>query len=120
MSDKDLATIRQQIARLESRARRLEAAASDRKRKAVQEVLALMKKSGVTVDDLREPAKGRGAASRPARARPAEGRPRAKAAVKYRDPQTSDAWTGRGRTPRWLAALEAQGRSRDEFLVSAG
>ncbi len=120
MPDKDLASIRQQIARLETRARRLEATANDRKRKAVQEVLALMKKSGLSIDDLREPAKGRAAAAKPARARRGEGAPRAKAPVKYRDPQTGDAWTGRGRTPRWLAALEAQGRSRDEFLVSAG
>jgi DNA-binding protein H-NS len=36
-------------------------------------------------------------------------------AVKYRDGENT--WTGRGRTPRWLTAHEAAGRSKDEFLV---
>ena len=37
------------------------------------------------------------------------------AAVKYRDGDKT--WTGRGRLPTWLTAAEAQGHSRDEFLV---
>ena len=38
------------------------------------------------------------------------------APVKYRSPE-GETWSGRGRVPQWLQALEAQGRSRDEFLV---
>jgi hypothetical protein len=34
--------------------------------------------------------------------------------AKYRGPNGEE-WTGRGRTPGWLAAFEAEGRSRDEF-----
>jgi DNA-binding protein H-NS len=37
-------------------------------------------------------------------------------APKYRGPDGAE-WTGRGRPPRWLAALEATGRKRDEFLM---
>lgn len=37
-------------------------------------------------------------------------------AVKYRGPQ-GQTWSGRGKAPNWLTALEAQQRSRDEFLV---
>ncbi len=37
------------------------------------------------------------------------------APVKYR--RGDDTWTGRGRLPNWLAALEATGQRRDEFLV---
>ena len=37
------------------------------------------------------------------------------ATVKYRDGDKT--WTGRGRLPTWLTAAEAQGHSRDEFLV---
>lgn len=41
------------------------------------------------------------------------GRGRAKA-VKYRGPNGEE-WAGVGRVPSWLATLEADGRSRDEF-----
>lgn len=39
-----------------------------------------------------------------------------KVAAKYRGPNGEE-WTGRGRMPNWLAAFEAEGRSRDEFLI---
>ncbi len=35
---------------------------------------------------------------------------------KYRGPQ-GQIWSGRGKAPNWLTALEAQERSRDEFLI---
>lgn len=41
-----------------------------------------------------------------------------KASIKYRNEDTGETWSGRGKTPRWLAAAEESGRSRDEFLVS--
>ncbi len=40
----------------------------------------------------------------------------AKRAAKYRGPNGEE-WSGRGRMPRWLAALEAEGQGREEFLV---
>ncbi|MGG5812393.1 H-NS family nucleoid-associated regulatory protein [Falsiroseomonas sp. CW058] len=36
--------------------------------------------------------------------------------VKYRGPNGEE-WSGRGRLPRWLQAMEAEGRRRDEFIV---
>lgn len=45
---------------------------------------------------------------------PKAGRP--SVAAKYRSP-TGDEWSGRGRIPRWLHAAEADGKSRDEFLI---
>jgi DNA-binding protein H-NS len=51
------------------------------------------------------------------RAHPLKGRT---VAPKYRDPENpSQTWAGRGQAPRWLAAYEAQGRRRDEFLIGA-
>jgi DNA-binding protein H-NS len=46
-------------------------------------------------------------------------KPAAKKAVqiKYRHPDTGETWTGRGKSPRWILAAEAEGRKRDEFLV---
>ena len=37
------------------------------------------------------------------------------AVVKYRHGKQT--WTGRGRLPTWLTAMEAEGHTRDEFLV---
>lgn len=33
-------------------------------------------------------------------------------AVKYRNPETGETWTGRGRAPRWL-----DGKNREDFTV---
>ena len=37
-------------------------------------------------------------------------------AIKYRGPN-GDTWSGRGRPPKWLAVLEAEGKSRDDYRV---
>ena len=38
------------------------------------------------------------------------------AQVKYRGPG-GETWAGRGRPPRWLSALEAEGKKRADFAV---
>lgn len=39
-------------------------------------------------------------------------------APRYRNPNNpSDTWTGRGKAPRWVAALQAQGVSLDSLLI---
>ena len=38
-------------------------------------------------------------------------------AAKFVSPDGSSKWSGRGRTPAWLAQLEEQGRKREDFLV---
>jgi DNA-binding protein H-NS len=37
-------------------------------------------------------------------------------APKYRDDK-GNRWTGRGQSPRWLTAYEAEGRNREEFRI---
>jgi DNA-binding protein H-NS len=64
------------------------------------------------------PAEQRAAAKNGARARKPRGDTGAKRATKYRGPNGEE-WSGRGRTPNWLAALEAEGRGRDEFLFQS-
>jgi len=39
--------------------------------------------------------------------------------VRYRGPG-GETWSGRGRMPKWLQALEAEGRSREEFRATEG
>ena len=43
-------------------------------------------------------------------------RTRAKVAPKYRDPK-DQAWTGRGRQPRWPVAELKKGKKLEEFLI---
>ena len=37
-------------------------------------------------------------------------------APKYRGPN-GELWSGRGRTPKWLQVAQAEGRSKDDFLI---
>lgn len=48
---------------------------------------------------------------------PAASKTVSKIAVKYRDTK-GNTWTGRGREPRWLAAMTKAGRNRSEFAVA--
>jgi|SRR5690606_3120642 len=36
---------------------------------------------------------------------------------KYKHPETGVTWTGRGKAPRWVSDAEAEGKSRDQFLI---
>ncbi|HEY0663556.1 MAG TPA: H-NS histone family protein, partial [Thiobacillaceae bacterium] len=60
------------------------------------------KEFGITIDDLK------------GKAKKSKGRT---VAVKYRNEATGEGWSGRGRTPKWLADEMAKGRSKDAFLV---
>lgn len=107
--------IKKQIARLEAQAKALESARDSKKARSVERVKALMKKLGVSAQDL--------AAVNPRAKSAVKGRrraaPKATSAVapKYRDPDTGATWTGRGRPPVWLAQKLAQNRTKDEFLI---
>jgi len=47
-----------------------------------------------------------------------ERRPYPKVEAKFRNPNNpSETWSGRGKTPRWLAKLIATGRKIDEFRI---
>ncbi len=51
------------------------------------------------------------------------GRPRRKyprVLPKYRNPQTSETWSGRGKRPRWLVAAMKSGRKIEEFRIREG
>lgn len=50
-------------------------------------------------------------------ARKTSGGVRGPVAPKYRNPETNDQWSGRGKPPRWVVDAESQGKSRDQFLI---
>jgi len=92
----------------------------------VQDILAKMQAFGITLKDLQlgkvrsTKSKGKiakGAKSLPAKAKKKE-KPATVVAAKFRGPN-GETWSGRGLTPRWLAALLAQGKTKDEFAVKS-
>lgn len=90
----------------------------------VQDILAKMQAFGITVKDLQtaKPGKavrGRGRPASVKSAKPAKASKRAGAVVaaKFRGPN-GETWSGRGLTPKWLSALVAQGRTKEEFAIA--
>jgi DNA-binding protein H-NS len=39
---------------------------------------------------------------------------------KYRNPQTAETWSGRGKVPRWLVAAMKSGSKMEEFRIGKG
>lgn len=74
--------------------------------KVIAEIREKMEQYGLTVADL-------GAQKAPSRAKKSS----SKVAAKYRNPVSGETWSGRGRTPKWLADAEAQGKKRESFAV---
>lgn len=96
-------------------------AAENSEAPAIRKVRALMKKLGVTMADLAETTAAKAVKSGPRRGRPREAdaapkKPATKIPVKYRDAD-GNAWTGRGKTPKWIVEAEKAGKKRDEFLI---
>jgi DNA-binding protein H-NS len=50
-------------------------------------------------------------------ARPAAGDKRTPVTPKYQDPASGKTWTGRGKSPTWLAHQIAAGRNKQDFLI---
>ncbi len=73
------------------------------------ETEAKAKALGLAVEDLFEGGRGR-------RGRKANGRAKSASDVVYRSPQ-GETWSGRGRPPRWIVALEAKGHKREKYRV---
>ncbi len=94
------------------------------KRPAITKVRAqltkLAKTQGYSVEELfggSAPVRGR-AASKATKAPAKAVRKLGKVAPKYRNPANpKETWTGRGKQPRWLAALTTKGKKVEEFLI---
>lgn len=89
----------------------LERAIKDRQQQDVQkareQILAIAKGAGVSLEELLSNAGPR--------TKMRSGR---KVEAKYQNPNdTSQTWTGRGRQPRWLTEAMANGKKPDDFLI---
>lgn len=69
---------------------------------AVEKVRALVSEYSLTPEDVFPPARGK---------RP--GTAGSKVAPKYKNPETGDTWTGRGKAPKWIASVE----DREKFAI---
>jgi len=69
----------------------------------VAEIKARMAEYGITIDDLKTTSKA-GTKGKAVKA-------------KYRNPETGATWSGRGKPPKWIKEAEAEGKSRDAFLI---
>ena len=114
-------SIQSEIARLQGIAKKLKKQHAATKQRARRKVLALMKKLGLTLDDLRARPSPHAAPAKSARPSVKDTNTRKrrtkKVPIKYRGPHRGDTWTGRGKTPRWLTALIATGKKKEDFLV---
>lgn len=115
-------SIQSEIARLEGLAKRLKKQHAATKQRARRKVFALMKKLGLTLHDLTAKPSAEDAPTKSAKpaAKPAKTRKRRtkKVPIKYRGPHRGDTWTGRGKTPRWLAALITDGNKKEDYLIA--
>jgi DNA-binding protein H-NS len=68
---------------------------------AIQKIKELMQLHGITVDDL----------SSGSRAKPTKAK--GSVAAQFKNPETGDTWTGRGRAPRWL-----DGKNKEQFRIT--
>lgn len=111
----NLVEIQSQIEKLQKQATEIKAREFD---KTVRDILVMMEAFGITVKDL-SVGKSRGSKVKLKKPR-AVGAAKKKTASavppKYRGP-AGETWSGRGLTPRWLAALLAQGKTKEEFAV---
>jgi DNA-binding protein H-NS len=108
--------------------RQAEAARKSEIGAAIADIKAKMAAYGITLEDLggkakaargRKPKGGKAAAKpvKPANGKAKPVKARKPVAVKYRNSETNETWTGRGKPPKWLVAMEAAGRKREEFTV---
>ena len=102
----NLIEIQNQIAVLQKQAEEIKAQEFT---KTVQEILAKMEAFGITVADLD------GSRDRPRKLSTKSANP---APAKFRGPN-GETWSGRGLMPRWLAALVAQGQTKESFAIQA-
>ena len=89
--------------------------------KTVLDIQMKMKAFGITVKDLQSSRSGKRSDLRDATAKKTGKSTNvlvgSKVAAKYRGAE-GQSWSGRGLMPRWLKTLVAEGRTKEEFLVS--
>lgn len=112
-----LTELQQQIKQAEAKVNELrEQLAQQRNNERAQAISSakeLIKTFQLTAADL-----GLSGKKAPARKEAVNADKRTTVAPKYRDPVTGKTWTGRGKTPGWMARELSAGRSKQDFLIN--
>ena len=121
----DLIDIQSQIQKLQKQASEIKAREFDA---TLRDILSKMEAFGISIKDLQGAVTGRKGRGRPSgklkdvvKAKGAAVKVKkavVAVAAKYKGPN-GETWSGRGLTPRWMTALVAQGRSKEEFAIQA-
>jgi DNA-binding protein H-NS len=115
----NLIELQGQIEKLQKQANDIKAREFD---KTVAEIKAQMLAFGITAKDLtstKTAGKGRGKAAKTVRASKTDiGAKKTPKPVeaKYRGPN-GESWSGRGLMPKWMKALVAEGKSKQDFAI---
>ena len=109
-----LAKINAQIQALQRRADTLR---TNRRASALQKIIRQMRDFQISPEDIQAAYAEKKAVRRQRKTAQGKRDSRSVVTPKYRHPETGDTWSGRGRAPRWLAAAEATGTSREQFLI---
>lgn len=105
-----MATYKELLAQREALEKQIASAMEAEKTAAIDQVRALVAEFGLSASDC-------GFSGRKEKSsKPSGNSTKRTVSIKYVGP-TGEVWRGRGRTPKWITALEAQGRSRNEFLT---
>ncbi len=96
--------------------------------KTVQEILAKMNAFGIGLKDLQSRKTLKASATKAGKPRlpaskPTSGRVKSKHAGSVIAPKflgpNGETWSGRGLMPRWLSALVAQGKTKEDFAIKS-
>ena len=113
-----LAKLRKERQAIEKKEKALLSKTNDQ---AIAQIKAIIKESGLAVEDLLSAlkvSKSQKTKSAPSAKRSTGVKAGFKVPIKYRHPQKSDLeWTGRGKTPLWIQELKAKGQL-DQALVA--
>jgi DNA-binding protein H-NS len=122
----NLIDIQSQIQKLQKQAADIKTKEFD---KTVREIREMMAAFGISLKDLQAPKRKARATKGTAKGKTKANAKVAKKAVakkgkkagttvaaKYRGPN-GETWSGRGLMPRWMSALVAQGRSKEDFAI---
>ena len=106
--------IEKEITRLQKQAKALQA---KRRSPVIASIVRSMREYDITPDEITS-AYNKKLVRSPARKVSVPAATKRKVPVKYRHPDTGDTWTGRGKAPRWITAIEAEGKKREDFLIA--
>ena len=106
--------LQKQIEKLQKQKAALEA---KNRKPVIATIIKSMREYEISPEEIAT-AYGSGKKPRAAKKTKTAGAPKKAVVPKYRNVETGDTWSGRGKPPRWLSEAEAAGKTRESFLIA--